>query len=192
MSVESYKIRLTGRTDLVLHNNQCVDPLNPLKKEIAAITGKKKKTDSDHLQLRKLEFIAGLYFNDQLGPYVPAQNIRKMLIEAARKDKNGKQFESGVFIENHSPVQYEGPRTVDEMIKAGEEFMWTTPAGNQSATIMRTRPRFKKWSIEFTVLTESSLVTKDMIVNALRHAEISVGICDARSIGCGRFSAVIL
>jgi hypothetical protein len=192
MSVESYKIRLTGRTDLVLHNNQCVDPLNPLKKQISAITGKKKKTDADHLQLRVLEFIAGLYFNDQLGPYIPAQNLRKMLIEAARKDKNGKQFESGVFIEENSPIEYEGPRTVNELIAKGEEFMWTTPAGNQASTIMRTRPRFKKWAIEFVVLTESSLVNRDMIVNALRHAEISVGICDARSIGCGRFKAEIL
>lgn len=115
-----------------------------------------------------------------------------MLIEAARKDKNGKQFESGVFIEEHSPIQYEGPRTVQGMIDRGPEFMWTTAAGNQQATIMRTRPRFKKWSIEFVVLTEPSLVTRDMIVNALRHAEIAVGICDARSIGCGRFTAEIL
>ena len=192
MSVDVYKIRLVGRTDLVLHNNQCVDPLNPLKKQISAITGKKKKTDSDHLQLRKLEFIAGLYFSDQLGPFIPAQNLRKMLIEAARKDKNGKQFESGIFVEGHAPIQYEGPRSIEKMIEMGEEYMWTTPAGNQSSTIMRTRPRFKKWTVDFEVLAEPSLVQKDMLLNALRHAEISVGICDARSIGCGRFSASIL
>lgn len=192
MSVDRYKIRLVGRTDLVLHNNQCVDPLNPLKKQISAITGKKKKTDADHLQLRKLEFIAGLYFNDQLGPFIPAQNLRKMLIEAARKDKNGKQFESGIFVEDHAPIQYEGPRTVEKMIECGDEYMWTTPAGNQSSTIMRTRPRFRKWHVDFELIAEPSLVQRDMLENALRHAEISVGICDARSIGCGRFNALIL
>lgn len=193
MAATQFTVRLTGRTPLVLHNNQCVNPRNPLKKQIAAITSKgKRKTDADHEQLERLEFIASLYINDQIGPHLPAQNLRKMLIEGARKEKNGKQFESGCFVNDDAPIQYDGPRTIDEMVKLGDQFMWTTPVGNQSATIMRTRARFKVWSVEFTVYLENSLVTADMLEGALKHAEISVGIGDGRSVGCGRFKSEIL
>lgn len=189
MGAKKVTVRLTGRTPLVLHNNQCVNPRNPLKKQISAITSKgKRKTDADHDQLEKLEFLASLYINDRIGPYVPAQNIRKMLIEAARKEKNGKQFESGAFVNDDAPIEYDGPRDFDGMYAEGDRFMWTTVVGNQQASIMRTRARFNEWAIAFEVYLEDSLVTVDMLKGALRHAQISVGLCDGRSIGCGRFS----
>ena len=193
MAATQFTVRLIGTTPLVLHNNQCVNPRNPLKKQIAAITSKgKRKTDADYERLEQLEFVASLYINDQLGPYLPAQNIRKMLIEGARKEKNGKQFESGCFVNADSPILYDGPRTIDEMIKLGEQFMWTAPVGNQSATIMRTRARFKKWQCEFLVYLENSLVTEDMLIGALNHAKLSVGIGDGRSVNCGRFNFEVM
>lgn len=197
METETYRIRLEGTTPLVLHNNQCVNPLNPLKKKIAAITSKaKRKTEADHLQLYKLEFQAGLYINDRLGPYVPAQNIRATLINGARKQKDGKQFESGLYVPEDAPIQYEGPRDLQGLLDRGchEEggFMWTTVVGNQRASIMRTRPRFDDWAIEFDAICVNSLISRDMLEGALYAAQVQVGICDGRSIGMGRFDARIL
>ena len=192
-NVKNYRIRLDGKTPLVLHNNQCVNPLNPLKKQIAAITAKgKKKTDADHLQIYRLEFQAGLYINDRLGPYIPAQNLRKMMIEGARKSKDGKQFESGLYVNDDAAIEYEGPRDLEGLLNgAFDKFAWTTVVGNQRNSIMRTRPRFKEWAVEFEVIVETSLVDQEMIKNALRHAEL-IGVCDGRSVGCGRFAASIL
>jgi hypothetical protein len=188
MGAKKVTVRLTGRTPLVLHNNQCVNPRNPLKKQISAITSKgKRKTDADLDQLEKLEFLSSLYINDQIGPFVPAQNLRKMMIEAARKEKNGKQFESGAFVNDDAPILYDGPRDFEGMYANPDDFVWTTVCGNQSASIMRTRARFKQWAVEFEVYLEESLVTIDMLCSALNHAQISVGLCDGRSIGCGRF-----
>lgn len=192
MQQEKYAVRLKGLTDLVLHNNVCVDPLHPMKKEISAITSKKSKVDADHIQLRKLEFIASLYHNERLGPYIPSQNLRKMLIEGARKEKNGKQFESGCYVLEHAAIQYDGPRDIEGMIKAGDRFVWTTPCGNQQSTIMRTRARFSEWEVVFEVIVETSLVNLGMLESALKHAEIGVGICDGRSIGMGRFRSEVL
>jgi hypothetical protein len=197
METETYRIRFEGTTPLVLHNNQCVNPLNPLKKKIAAITSKgKRKTDADHLQLYRLEFQAGLYINDRLGPYVPAQNIRATMIQGARKQKDGRQFESGIFIATDAPIEYDGPRTLLELIERGSYdeggFMWTTVVGNQASSIMRTRPRFDEWAIEFDMVCVKTLVSRDMVANALNAAEVQVGLCDGRSIGMGRFKATIL
>jgi len=176
-----------------MHNNRCVNPRDPLKKAISAITAKgKRKTEADLDELERLEFVAGLYYDEQMGPYIPSQNIRKMLIEGARKVKLGKQFESGVFITDDVPVQYDGPRDFEDMWKLRDKFAWTTVVGNQKASILRTRPRFKQWSVEFSVILEESLVSVDDLKTALKHAEIAVGLCDGRSVGCGRFFAEVL
>jgi len=193
MAVQNFTVRLTGTTPLVLHNNQCVDPRNHFKKKIAAITGRKgKKTEADVEELERLEFLSGLYMHDQHGPVIPAANLRRMLIDGARKDKNGKEFESGVFISEDAPLQYEGPRDAEGMWQERERFAWSTIVKNQRASIVRTRPRFTKWGAEFQILTEDSLVSRDMLETALTRAALMCGIGDGRSIGCGRFKFEIV
>lgn len=186
MALEGYSLHLEGQTELVLHNNLTVDQLHPLKKKIASITSKKKKTDADCMELRRLEFQAGLYWSKELGPYVPNANLRKMLIEGAKKDKRGKDFESGLFVIGHAPIQYEGPRDLKSLID-DESFSWRTVVGNQRNSVMRTRPRFNPWSLEFEVKCDEQLISRDMLENAIEHASVEVGLCDGRSIGCGRF-----
>ena len=112
-------VKLVGTSPLLMHNNQCVDPLNPLKKKIAAITGKRKKTESDYLELYRLEFIAGIYIGDE-GPYIPARCFRRCLIEGAKKDRNGTRFQSTISVESNGILQYEGPRDVKALWESGE------------------------------------------------------------------------
>lgn len=193
MAVQNFTVRLTGNSPLVLHNNQCVDPRHPLKKKMAAITGRKgKKTEADLEELERLEFLAGLYMDDQHGPVMPASNLRRMLIDGARKDKNGKEFESGVFIVADAPIKYDGPRDAEGLWKERDRFAWSCVVKNQRSSIIRTRPRFKDWQIDFDVITEDSIVSRDMLGTALQRASVMCGIGDGRSIGCGRFNFEIL
>lgn len=188
MAILVCSARLTGRTPLLLHNNQTVDPRNPIKKQIAAITGKgKRKTEADLEQLIKLEFLAGLYINDRLGPFIPSRMIFAMLVNAARKEKNGKQFEAGIFVPSDCPIEYDGPRDFEGLF-ADSKYVWTTVCGNQKASILRTRPRFDEWALEFTVEMEDSLVGFDMLQSAMKHAQLCGGLGDGRSIGFGRFT----
>ena len=171
--------------------------MDKYKKLIGAITSKRKKTDADYAEIARLEFIAGLYFDKDKGPIVPSRCIRKMLIEAARKDKNGKQFESGVFVAGDSVLEYDGPREIEPLFLAengdGENrFVWTTVVGNQRNSIMRTRPIFHEWSCEFEVDLEPSLVDQQTFETALEKARVSGGLLDARSIGYGKFSPTVL
>ena len=157
--------------------------------EIKKLTGKRKKTEADHIEIRRLEFLAGLYM-DEYGPIVPTRCVRAMLIHGARKDKNGKQFESGLFIETSPSVEYDGPRSAQEMWEGG--FAWSTPCGNQRSTIIRTRPRFEEWSITFVAELDTELVSLADYQLALARAERSVGLLDGRTIGFGRFNSEIL
>lgn len=184
------KIRLNGITPLVMHSNRLANPLDPMKKELATLTGKKKKTDADYEQIAKIEFRAGLYING-VGPIIPSNNLRKMLIEGGRKSKMGKQFESGLCFVSDADLEYEGPREAEELWKDGR-FTWTTAVGNQRNTVMRTRPRFNEWACEFTIEFDDDLLSESDVSDALSKAERGVGVCDGRALGLGRFKAEIV
>lgn len=183
------KVKLIGTSPLILHNNQTADPLNDFAKKIGKLTKKQKKTEADHLEIRRLEFLAGLYLGPN-GPIVPTKCIRATLINGARKDKNGKNFESGLFVLGDADILYEGPRDPKGLYESG--FAWSTPCGNQRSTIIRTRPRFDKWELLFECDLDPELIDVDMFSKALQRAEKAVGLCDGRSIGMGRFTSSIL
>jgi len=184
---KNYNIQMRGVSPLLQHNNQCVNPLNPMKKKISSITSKRKKVDADYEEIARLEFQSGLYLGRKGQPIIPASNLRRMLIEGARKSKDGKQFETGVSVLGDADLDYEGPKELEGLMERVDEFSWTTVVGNQRSSIMRTRPRFEDWSVQFEIEVATDLVTDDMLDNALRHSS-RIGICDGRAIGFGKFT----
>ena len=48
MSVERIALRLVGVGPLLMHSSRLADPLDPLTKQLAAITSKAVRTEADH------------------------------------------------------------------------------------------------------------------------------------------------
>ena len=71
-----------GGAPLVCHNERLADPLDPIVRDIAAISKKRNKTEADHLEIARLEFHGGLYTNGN-GPCLPAWNILRCLQDGA-------------------------------------------------------------------------------------------------------------
>ncbi len=44
---------------LMMHNGRTKDPLDPYAKALKKLTGKRKKTDADYLEISRLEWEAG-------------------------------------------------------------------------------------------------------------------------------------
>lgn len=63
--MKTYKVTLISESPILLNNDQTADPLNYLTKAMKKISGKSKKTDADYLELSKLEWFGGLYFEDK-------------------------------------------------------------------------------------------------------------------------------
>lgn len=183
------RIRVIGSSPLVQNNNTLCDPLHPLTKQKAALTGKRKKTDADHEQIGQIEFVAGLYMNEN-GPIIPAGMFRACLIEGAKRDKMGSTFKTGLFVESDGVLEYEGPRD-SKSLYADKSFVWRCPVGNQRSTIIRTRARFNDWASEFDVYYDNSMIDLEHIENAIRHSE-KIGMGDARALGYGKFKAHIV
>ena len=83
--MNSVKIKIRGTSPLLMHSDRLSNPLDPLTKEIKTYTGKRKKTDDDFTEIARLEWVGGLYHDEKTGPYLPARNVKAMLIQAASR-----------------------------------------------------------------------------------------------------------
>jgi hypothetical protein len=143
VNYESLKFRLRGVVPLVMHNGQLADPLNKHAKEMKKISGKRAKTEADFEQLAKIEWYGGLYVHEG-APCLPGELIEAAFTAAAKKNKRGTQAKAGVISDGFWPLEYDGPKSPDELWKS-ERYRLTTGVRIQRNRIMRTRPLFPQW-----------------------------------------------
>jgi len=186
-------IRLVGTQPLLMHNNQTVDPLNSWSKQMAALKGKKNKTDSDLYELDRLKFGSSLYWDDETGPFLPAANLFRCLMEAGSLvGRLGKTVERSVFfLADRANLLYDGPRNIDELWGDGTgQFVDRRVVVVQRQRIMGVRACFPEWAAEFTVDLDTQTLNLDMFEHILVKAGSAVGIGDFRRF-YGKFEATI-
>jgi len=136
---------------LLMNNARKADPTDEYTQEIAALTHQQKKDLTDHMEIARLEWEAGLYYDGDIGPYIPCRNIQNAILESAAKFKLKKTLRTGLQVEamdgnNRLPLLYDGPRDdFQEMWEAGLYFKQSLKQGQ--SRVMRTRPCFKEWEL---------------------------------------------
>ena len=83
------KFNCIGISPLIMHNGQTADPLNKFARELKQLSGKRKKTDEDYAAMAKIEWMAGLYVNNDGYLIVPSFVIESAIYEGAKKQKLG-------------------------------------------------------------------------------------------------------
>ncbi len=175
---------------LLMHAPTTVDPAHPVTLELKKITGKRKKVEADHAEMARIEFYAGLYYDPEMGPYIPATVIEACLVEGAKKSKLGKAFKSTVFCTENARLEYDGPRDVDELY-ADQRFHHRCRVRVGQASVMRLRPQFINWTLQAKItLIEAAEVDKAAVEMAAEIAGERIGICDWRP-KFGRFEATL-
>jgi hypothetical protein len=183
-------ITLTGTAPMIMHSNVLADPLHEAAKKMKRISGKRTKTDEDHIAMRRIEFEFGLHFDPDHGPYLPGPNIAKTLLEAARIRRNGPKIERGlILVSPVNPLRYDGPRDVSGLWN-DLRFRFTVPVKNQRSTIIRCRPIFREWSCSATALINPSVLPVDDLAEIAKDSGEMVGVGDWRP-WHGRFEAEI-
>jgi hypothetical protein len=180
-------IRIKGTKPLIVHDNShLANPLDEITKAIKVLTGKTPKTEADLLEISRLEWVGSLYYNSDLGPIMPMRCLKAMLRSAAKKQKLGKIIQESVFISEDVPILYDGPRDITQLWKDGR-FIITVPAKVGGSIVMRTRPIFKEWEIEFVIDFEETQLNPEVLKNILTVAGLRTALCDWRP-EYGRFS----
>jgi hypothetical protein len=196
-------LKLDGRTSaggspLLMHSERLADPLEEIVREIAKVSKKRNKTDTDHQTIARLEFIGGMYTNGN-GPCLPAWNILRCLQEAAQRTKRGKDVLRGVYpLAEHVDVffadpetgkPYDGDRATEALWSHGG-FALRKSVGVQRARTMRTRPVFSDWSAELPIEVDATIFDQDVLAEIWRQAGVYVGMADMRPV-YGRFAGTV-
>jgi hypothetical protein len=159
--MQSVDFHIRGVAPLICHNPRLADPLDPWTKAIAEISGKRKKTDKDHRELGRREFLGSLY-HDGNRPYIPAANIERMLRDAAARSKKGKDVQAGAIVPEDAPIIYSGPTDPEELHDSGK-FVLRTGVLVGRARVIRTRPCFRAWELKFSVLFDEEILNRSAI-----------------------------
>ena len=186
----SIKVTWKGISPLIMHSCQCVNPLHPIAKELKKYTSKKNKTDEDLVKISDLEWEAGAYWKDGMGLYIPAENVEATIINGAKANKKGKDIQKYVDVTDlYIPFEYGEDLTKEELIQ-NYEYRDTRIMTVMRSKILRTRPRFDQWVIEFNLRYNEEKIDIETIINAMEYAGLYVGLCDSRP-KYGKFSVVI-
>jgi hypothetical protein len=189
--MKELRATLTGIRPLVMHNGLMADPTNPYTiriKEICA-KGSKKMTTADYEERDRLEWEAGLYWDDEHGLIIPSDNIERCVQLGAQKSRLGKDVQAAVFVAPNSvtKISYEGPKTKEALYKS-KRFELRKGVKVQQSRIIRVRPMIPTgWSITFTLEYDETIINQKSLQKALVDAGALVGLGDWRP-KFGRFS----
>lgn len=155
---------MTGTAPLLLHNVQLGDPDNEYVREIGRLNALKGKiTDEQRAERDWLKFRGGLYYDDEIGPVLPAANAFRSLQQAAALTRNGKDIERGlVILDEAAPLEYDGPRKPDELWGDGKSrFVDRRMARVNRAPVVAIRPRFDQWAASFRFELDEDVMNPD-------------------------------
>lgn len=190
MAWKSLKLTIVGSRPLLMHSGRLADPLDEFNKAIRSVSKKRSKTDADHEQMAKLEFLGSLWLGgDPLRPVLPNYAILAVLIEGAKKTKNGPAAKAGLDCCDHAVLKYDGPTEANELWESSK-FRHRCGVSVQRSRVMRTRPIFCQWSADVCLEYEDSLLDAEQVVGFARRAGFEVGIGDWRP-RYGRFEVEV-
>lgn len=185
-----FNITIEGTNALLMHSSRLSNPLDPATKAMKKVSGKRTKTDDDHLELARLEHAGGLYFDETVGPYLPSDNIWRSLLDGAKKHKYGIKVKEGVVFETDiNPLSYDGPRTIDGLWK-DENFRHSASVKVGMARVTRTRPIFREWITEASGILDPNILDFEDLKMIAETSGSVIGLGDWRP-RYGRYIATI-
>lgn len=195
IELKTIDFKLVGKSPLLLHNVQLANPLNKFARELKAISGNKQLTvDEKAEQLARIEFTGSLYWDDELGPYLPGYNILRCFMEGGTFSKKGTAI--GQAVVDYTPkaqilygAHYDSP---EALRSAGFEHQAMVTI--QRNKVLRTRPQFLNWACKFELTFDSSILGERELIEAAEKGGLFKGVGDGRKggYGMGRFDIEII
>lgn len=185
-----FEITMTGVRPLLMHSARLANPLDTTVKAMKAISGKRSKTDDDHIEMARLEYAGSMYINADLGPYIPGENIERCLVDAGKITKKGTAIQRALFIKTDiNPLLYKGPRTLEELW-ADENYRHVASVKVQTSRVMRTRPHFPEWTVVAQGVLDTSILDLAELGSIAETAGSMIGLGDYRP-RFGRFTVSV-
>lgn len=197
MAIQQARIVVTGISPLLQNNPQTVDPFNHYAKAKKAITNKRTaKTDDDLLELGNLETESKLYFDDEIGVYVPATWITEAIIcTGFSVAKIGRaKMRGGLFAtESKIKLKYRGMNKVKTItdVVMNPEFRHRMLLKQGQVRVPKDAPIFHDWSFDTAVEFDDTVVDMGSLRRIVERSAKYGGFGDFRPT-FGRANAEVL
>lgn len=189
--MDSMTIRITGTSPLLMQNETLANPLHELTKAHKTVMVKRKKEEKDHLWLLESEWNASMYYDPEIGPFIPSQNIEGCIAEAGKIHRLGKAVKQAVQVVNDvAKLEYDGPRDKDALWGSGK-FSDVRGVNVGGKKVMRCRPLFTAWSAQFDISFMDDVIERKDLVEIIEEAGRRVGIGTYRP-RFGRFTVEVV
>ena len=184
-----YQVRIDGISPIVHHCGASgLDTRSPANLEKAAIARKRgsNRTEADDIRMRELECLTSLWLDGSGAPTVPPAALRANIERAARKLKQGPQVREGLIVESVDQFHYDHSlgETAGELAKT---VQFTTGVVVQRNRVLRTRAKFDRWGVTFTVEVDDELVDREQLLAWLDIGGRRIGLGDWRPEKSGHY-----
>ncbi|MGE5196039.1 MAG: hypothetical protein ACM3JI_01760 [Anaerolineae bacterium] len=185
-TLKRYSIHLKSISPLVMNCDTLANPLHPTTKKMKELTSLKTKQDEHHLAIAKLQWLAGLYYDDEIGVYLSSKMIIGCLRASARKEKKGLMMKAVIVdcLPGTPLLPYEEKKPEDlwnvKNKKDEQVYAHTASVNVQRAKTMRTRPIFNTWEAKFEIMLNTEILSEVDFKRILERAGFEYGIGELR------------
>lgn len=185
MAIQTLSVTFRGIDQLLQNNPQTSDPLNKYSKEMKKITAKRKKVDDDILEMRRIEMRSKLYWDDEIGVYVPSSWVMAMLCGNSwtRCKIKKADIRAAVFVTDWKlALDYDGKRSVKDPLDIvdNEKFQCIKSLKQGQVRVVKAAPQFSGWSFTATIEYDDDLVPTDELVSLIEYGSKFGGFGDFR------------
>jgi hypothetical protein len=186
MKIKRVEVDIKGTRPMLMHNGRLVDPLDDYTKALAKVTGKRGKTEEDHIEMSDIEWEAGLYWRDDLGTCMPSDNIFAMILAAAKKFKQGPKC-IGIQVEDDAQIVFKDSKKLDKLKKNPDcRFRKAVKVG--TSKVMRTRPKLPAgWTSTIVLELDCSELDVEDLEKYMEVGGKRIGLGDWRPQKYGSF-----
>ena len=185
--MEILKVKITGTSPLMMHSDKLANPLAAATKAHKELTGKRKKTDDDHIAIAKSEFLSSLYYTEKDGIFIPGQNFDATFLGGAKLQKLGTAFKRGALVmTDKAALVHTGPKDPEKLWQ-NPDFVDCRGVRVGTAKLMRYRPVFSEWATEIELSFNPDVLNASEIKKIITDAGQLIGVCEYRP-RFGRFA----
>lgn len=164
---------------MIIQSQRSMNYKDPLAMELHSLTTKRGKTLEDRIRISDLEMELGFYYDEKIGPYMPAFNLKTCIHDGATMIKFGKHVKQSLrSIPGHDrfPIEYQGPRDLASLI-ADPRFRDTRNVVVSKRGVERTRPTFPvPWEVKGLYVLDEERLDLHRLRECVRMAGKYIGL----------------
>jgi hypothetical protein len=177
-------VRLTGTKPMLQHNGRLANPLDSYTRQLKAITGKRKKTDEDLVDIMLIEARGSCWETDTGILGVPTAAVWRSFYDAAKAYKLGEDVKRALhFADVTQPLLIDGHEVDCDVFLKDPDSVDYRPVKVSGRKTMRARPIIRgAWQTTHTFDLLTDVLQVQSLGPVLERAGRLVGLGDWRPI----------